>query len=162
MTDLLLGYDVGTSSVKVGVYDLEGALLAQASASYPVQRPRPREVEQDPEDYWRAAAMAIRQALAALPPGAGQIVGVGCCGQAPTLVLLDADGRPARPAIIWQDTRAIQEAAALASAGSEGSRAPVDASSPVARLRWLARHEPASLERWRRPVWAWTSLARRR
>lgn len=147
MSDLLLGYDVGTSSVKVGIFTVAGRPLAAASAAYPVSRPRPRHVEQDPDDYWRATVSAIQQALTALPPGAGRLAALGCCGQAPTLVLLDAAGRPVRPAIIWQDTRATAEATALSDETVDGTRTRVDASSPVARLRWLAAHEPASLAR---------------
>jgi xylulokinase len=147
VADLLLGYDVGTSSVKVGIYSPDGDLLAAASAGYPVHRPAPRHVEQDPDDYWTATVTAIRAALAALPAGAGRVAALGCCGQAPTLVLLDRAGRPVRPAIIWQDTRAAAEAAALSTETVDGGRVRADASAPAARLRWLAAHEPDTLAR---------------
>jgi xylulokinase len=145
--DLLLGYDVGTSSVKVGIFDLAGEPLASASAGYPVSRPLRRWVEQAPADYWAATVRAIRAALAAVPAGAGRVAALGCCGQAPTLVLLDRAGQAARPAIVWQDTRAAADAAALATETVDGARARVDASSPAARLRWLAAHEPGTLAR---------------
>jgi xylulokinase len=144
---MLLGYDVGTGSVKVGIFDLAGELLAWASAPYPVSRPRPTWVEQDPEDYWAATVQAIRAALASAPARSGRVAALGSCGQAPSLVLLDRHGRPARPAIVWQDTRAAAEAIDLSTETVGGERTRADASSPVARLRWLAEREPATLDR---------------
>ncbi len=83
-----------------------------------------------------------------------QVASIGICGQSPTLVFVDADGQPLRPAIIWLDTRAIAEAEWLRAQRTPteweaifGMALPVDASYPPARLRWLRNHEPAILPR---------------
>jgi xylulokinase len=152
----LIGLDVGTTSCKAGLFSATGEQIALASASYPVQRPAPGQVEQDPEWYWEGVLRCLRDLLSA--PGADprRIAGLSACGQAPTLILLDGEGRAVRPAILWQDTRAAAEAQALAVdpgpdtlASWLGVRWPVDASLPLARLLWLRTHEPQSLARTR-------------
>lgn len=149
----LLGVDVGTSGCRAAIYSLRGDLLASQSVPYEIARPHPRWAEQDGEEYWRATVAAIRGAVEGLDAGV-VIESTGICGQSPTLVLVDADGNPIRPAIIWQDTRAVAEADALRAAHTPdewadifGMALPVDASYPLARLRWLQMHEPTILPR---------------
>ena len=129
-------------------YVRSGELLGQGACSCSVSRPLPNWVEQDCTQYWESAVGAIRQALVSIEPSA--VVGLACCGHTPSLVLLDGDGRPVRPAIIWQDSRASGEAGTLEQeVGSEqwkewlGLDLPRNASYPPARLRWLrtARRE---------------------
>jgi sugar (pentulose or hexulose) kinase len=153
-TPQLIGLDVGTTSCKGGLFTADGRLLALASAGYPLRRPYPGHVEQDAGCYWDGAAACIRDLLASPAADRKALVALGSCGQAPTLVLLDNDDSPIRPAIIWQDTRAAAEAERLAAdPGPEelarlmDLRWPVDASMPLARLRWLRQHEPEVLRR---------------
>jgi xylulokinase len=152
----LIGLDVGTTSCKAGLFDARGNLVALATAPYPVLRPRPGHVEQDAEWYWEGAVRCLRELLGAPGADPASLAGLSACGQAPTLILLDGEGRPVGPAILWQDTRAVGEAEALARdpggdtlAGWLGVRWPVDASLPLARLLWLRRHEPDRLARTR-------------
>lgn len=154
MPAYLLGLDVGTTSCKAGLWSTSGALLALATAPHPVERPHPGWAEQDPELYWQAAAECLRHVIETGGVPATSIAGLGACGQAPSLVVLDGQLRPARPAILWQDTRARAEAAELARDPGPGVLAdwlalkwPLDASFPPARLLWLRRHEPEVLER---------------
>jgi xylulokinase len=155
MTDAqLIGLDVGTTSCKGAVFGAQGELLALVTVPYDVSRPAPGWVEQPVEGYWNAAVRCLRELLAAPGVEPGQLAGLSSCGQAPTMVLLDAEGVPVRPAILWQDTRAAGEAEQLArDPGADvlaqwlGLRWPVDASLPLARLRWLQRHEPETLTR---------------
>lgn len=98
---------------------------------------------------------AVRRVLIEVDD-AVQAVSIGICGQSPTLVLVDTIGTPIRPAIIWQDTRAIIEAEELRGRQTAeeweaifGMALPVDASYPLARLRWLRIREPATLARCR-------------
>ncbi len=149
----LLGIDVGTSGCRAAIYTDTGLLLANHSVSYPTHRPHPRWAEQNAEDYWVAAVAAVRRVLVEADEGA-RIVSIGICGQSPTLVLVDALGSPIRPAIIWQDTRAVVDAGKLRQDHTAdqweaifGMALPVDASYPLARLHWLQTHEPALLPR---------------
>jgi len=149
---LLLGIDVGTSSVKAVLLDVCGNLCAVCSAEYPLHHIRSAWVEQDPEDWWLATCQAIRETLAKVPHAAERVLGLAVSSQAPTLLPLDRDGRPLRPAMIWMDRRAETESLDLAELlGAEeiyritGNRP--DAFYGAARLLWLRNHEPEVLKR---------------
>jgi xylulokinase len=146
--ELLLGIDVGTTSVKVSAYASDGTLVADASEQTRVERPRDGWIEQDPDEIWRAVCQAVR-AL----PARERIVSIGACGHSPTLILLDRGGRPVRSAILWQDRRAAAESVELAerlgtsAAQLFGGPLPVTPSYPHPRLLWLRRNEPDALDR---------------
>ena len=152
MEPLLLGIDVGTSSVKAVLLDLRGNLCAVCQAEYPLHHIRPAWVEQDPQDWWQATCQAIREALAKVPHAPERVLGLAVSSQAPTLLPLDRSGRPLRPAMIWMDRRAESEAARLTELlGADeihhitGNRP--DAFYVAARLLWLRNHEPEILRR---------------
>jgi xylulokinase len=150
---LLLGVDVGTTSAKAAIYALDGELVAEASEPCQVERPRDGWLEQEPAEIWRGASAAIRAAAARVPAGS-HVGAIGVCGHSPTLVLLGADDRPVRTAILWQDRRAAAEATELAERIPAemmidllGARLPPGPSYPPPRLLWLRRHEPEVLAR---------------
>jgi xylulokinase len=133
----LVGLDVGTSAVKGVAVDEDGRVLATASAEYPLSRPQPGWSEQEPEDWWRAA----EDVLGRLPEGP-----VGLSGQMHGLVVLDAERRVLRPAILWNDQRTAAECAEIeARVGFArlveltGNRALTGFTAP--KLLWLRRHE---------------------
>lgn len=107
---MFLGLDLGTSGLKAIVIDEDQKVVAEASAPLSVSRPEDGWSEQGPAD-WIAAAEA---AIGALPADArGAIRGIGLSGQMHGATLLDAADNVLRPAILWNDTRAHAEAAAL-------------------------------------------------
>lgn len=142
-----LGLDVGTSSLKALLVADDGNVLARASVAYEgVHAPVGTIAEQDPE-CWITAA---RQAIAHCVSTGGVPDGIGLTGQVPTLVLIDEGGRPIRPALTWQDTRAQEEAQILEnkfgpSAPHIGMNLPWSASHLPAKMLWLARNEPQNL-----------------
>lgn len=147
---LTLGIDVGTTSVKAGVIDRNGAIVAQFAKNYPTQRPQPTFVEQNPEDWIRL----IDEAIASFD--VSNISSVGLCSQVNTHVFLDAAGTPLMPAIMWQDGRASVEAAELDALVAEqqkiqwwGAPMPIDASHAISRMAWVAKHQPAIWEKTR-------------
>ena len=75
----LLGIDLGTSSVKVVVFAVEGGIKGIGLAEYPILTPRVGCAEQDPEQWWRATVDAVRQALG--NAGHSEILGIGFSGQ---------------------------------------------------------------------------------
>jgi xylulokinase len=137
----LIGVDVGTSSAKGVAIDEHGAVLAEATRSYPVDRPHPGWSEQDPET-WVAATEAVLSEL-----GAGRADGIGLTGQMHGLVALGADDRPLRPAILWNDSRSQPQATAIEQrlgierlVALSGNRVLAGFTAP--KLAWLAEHEP--------------------
>jgi len=148
MAELLLGVDVGTSALKGAIFDARGELLALISRSYSISYPKPHWAEQNPMDYWRAAKGVFRQLVKESSKWSGDIAAVGVAGQTPTAILVDKHGEPLRPAIIWQDARAKDEAEWLRTyVGKENMRKflgidlPMEPTWPPARLLWLRRHE---------------------
>src|SRR5664279_6595126 len=88
-----LGMDVGTGGTRAVVVDATGKLISGASSEHaPFRTPHPGWAEQDPEDWWRAAQDAIRQALAATPEPRQPIAAIGLTGQMHGAVMLDEDG----------------------------------------------------------------------
>jgi xylulokinase len=98
-----LGLDLGTSSAKAVVLEVGGAVLAQASAGYPVTSARAGYAESDPADWWGAVTACARQAVAA---AGTQPVAIGLSGQMHGLVMTSRDGAALRPAMLWADSRA--------------------------------------------------------
>jgi xylulokinase len=145
-----LGIDVGTSAVKVVVVDEAGGARAEAGRPLALARPRPGWSEQHPDDWWRAVEACLDELAAAAPEALAATAAIGLTGQMHGAVLLDADDRPLRPAILWNDGRATAEAKALAALGDEladrvGVRAMPGLTAP--KLAWLATHEPEIRDR---------------
>ncbi len=150
MTPLLLGIDIGTTAAKAALFGVDGRLQAVGSAEYPLYHIRAGWVEQQPEEWWQATISAIRQALSKVEQGAERIAGICVSAQAPTLIALDADNQPLRPALIWMDRRAEAEVAELENLlGADaiyritGNRP--DAFYVAAKHRWYMKHEPELL-----------------
>lgn len=144
---LLMGVDVGTTGAKAAVFDQRGSLLGVGRSEYGVRRVRPGWAEQDPEDWWHAVCAAVREALAAVPEGPARVGGVAVSSQAPTMLPLDGAGRPVRPALIWMDRRADDEASRLAEALGWGQIERVTGNRPdpfyvAPKLLWFRTHEP--------------------
>jgi xylulokinase len=142
----------------------DGRVLGRGRAEYPVLVPSAGRAESDPGDWWRATCRAVRQAVAQAI--GAEIVGLAVVGQMHGLVLArpaaahaaaahaahaaaaHADGGAVRPAILWLDQRAADEAdrypelpAALTA--SLGNRPSAGMAGPI--LRWLAQHEPENV-----------------
>jgi len=99
-----IGLDLGTSGLKGVALDASGAVVARGAAAYPTSRPAAGACEQDTGDWLTAVDRVAAQLAATIP--ADQWRGIGLSGMIPTLVTLDAAGRPTGPAITWQDSRA--------------------------------------------------------
>jgi xylulokinase len=103
---MLLGVDVGTGGTRAVLIDRAGQVLASfASEHAAIRSEHIGWAEQEPEDWWRAAREAIRGALAASEARGSDIEAIGLTGQMHGCVMLDADGKVLRPALIWCDQR---------------------------------------------------------
>jgi xylulokinase len=142
----LIGLDVGTSSVKAVVIDERGRVLTEAQREYPVSMPHPGWSEQDPEQWWQATRAVLAQLDA--PAAAG----IGLTGQMHGLVALDADRRPLRPAILWNDGRSQPQADEIERrlgvprlVELSGNRVLAGFTAP--KLAWMAEREPDLFKR---------------
>ena len=144
----VFGLDVGTSSLKGVALDDTGAMLATATAHYPLSTPAPGWSEQDPELWWRAAEAVVAE----LTDRAGAPAGIGLSGQMHGLVALDEADRVIRPAILWNDQRTAAQTRRIEElVGRErlialtGNRALTGFTAP--KLLWLRDCEPESYAR---------------
>jgi xylulokinase len=145
---LVLGIDVSTTATKAVIVDEAGAVRGVGQHDYPLSIPRPGWSEQDPGDWWAAAALAIRSAMAAADASAGEIAAIGLTGQMHGAVLLDDSDAVLRPAILWNDQRTAAECDLIRDAvGAErlieitGNDALTGFTAP--KLVWVREHEPA-------------------
>jgi xylulokinase len=101
-----LGIDVGTGGTRALIIDEQGRVIASATEEHRAfASPQIGWAEQDPDDWWRACGVAVREALAKGHLRGNQISCVGLSGQMHGAVLLDDQGRVVRPALIWCDVR---------------------------------------------------------
>lgn len=106
MKSHILAIDNGTQSVRALLFDIEGNLLAKSQVHIePYTSPQPGWAEQDPDYYWESLCKACQQ-LWEMPGVAREnLAGVTLTTQRSTLINVDEDGRPLRPAIVWLDQR---------------------------------------------------------
>jgi xylulokinase len=147
---LTIGIDLGTSGIKAVLMEDATRALAQAARPVAVSIPQVGWSEQDP-DQWVAGVWACLDDLAAAHPGAMRsVAGIGLSGQMLAALVLDKDLRPLRPAMLWNDQRALAECAELLAAlpdiGLRTNGTP-DPGITAPKLMWLNRHEPAVMAR---------------
>src|SRR5579859_2691547 len=103
---MFLGIDVGAGGARAVLVDRRGSVVASAASEHAAVRSEHIGwAEQEPEDWWRAAREAIAGALSAARLAGGDIQAVGLTGQMHGCVMLDAEGKVLRPALIWCDQR---------------------------------------------------------
>ena len=151
-----LGIDVGTGGTRALLVNERGKVCHAYTAAHEEMRmEQPLWAEQRPENWWDAAQLAVRGVLAAAGTSGADVRGVGLSGQMHGLVLLDADDRVIRPALIWCDQRSQPQVDAInASVGREAILAaianPVLTGFTLPKLLWVRDNEPASFERVRK------------
>jgi len=96
VSDLLVGIDVGTQSSKGILARLDGTVVAEARAAHGMDVPRPGWAEQDADAVWWADVCSIGQRLAAAVPAGDRIAAVAVSAIGPTVLPVDASGRPLR------------------------------------------------------------------
>jgi xylulokinase len=143
VADAVLGVDVGTGSLKAGLFALDGTPLGIRRAAYGTASPEDDAQEQDPRDWWVALSTTCRQLIDECDV---RVVAVAIAGQAPTLVPVDADLNPTHPAITWLDPRPSAEAERLYA--RLGQPVPVWGSWP-AQAAWFTHNRPDALGRTR-------------
>jgi xylulokinase len=153
---LVLGIDVGTSGTRTLVVDEKGAILGAADSPHTSYAPRPLWSEQEPEEWWQATVGSIKAAIAAAGADPKEVKGIGLSGQMHGLVMLDADNKVLRRAILWNDQRTAEECDEITSRAG-GYEALIDMVSNPAltgftapKILWVRKHEPEVYEKARR------------
>jgi xylulokinase len=153
MQQHVLGIDIGTGGTRAVIMDEKGRILASATEEHePFASPKIGWAEQRPEDWWRAAGLAIRKALALGKLRGEQISCVGFSGQMHGAVMLDSSSEVVRPALIWCDVRTDKQCKELNERiGSDLlirlTCNPALPNFTLTKFLWTRENEP---ENWRR------------
>lgn len=146
----VLGYDIGSSSIKAALLEVEtGKCIAAATSpktEMTIHAPQLGWAEQAPEMWWEHVKLATAEILSRARIAAAEIKALGISYQMHGLVLVDKDHNVLRPAIIWCDSRAVPIGAEAFQAFGEEACLKNFLNSPgnftAAKLQWVARHEP--------------------
>jgi xylulokinase len=149
---VLVGIDLGTQSLKAVVCDAALAVRGQHAVAYPTQYPAPDRAEQDPRAWEAALAPAIAGALAAAGVSGDAVAALAITGQLDGCIAVGAGGEPLHPALIWQDRRAVGDAARVDARRLFALTGQVaDAGHMAPKIAWLRRARPA-VARFHQPV----------
>ena len=149
----LLAIDVGTTTTRCLLFDLDGVPVGEAYREPKVYHPQTNWTEVAPEDWWDAVAAVIREVLERTGVSCERILGVGLCGLEHALVLLDRRGTPLARSMLWMDQRCQPQVAWMLREHRElleevkGKGASVSTTVSAPKLRWIVENEPDLLRR---------------
>lgn len=138
---LTAGVDIGTQSVRFTLVRADGIIMASGSAPLSSNRIEGSGHEQNPDDWYRALADAIRWTFQTVHPN--RLDGVAICSTSGTILLTDSSCRPLGPAVMYDDGRATGESAIVQQAAKEvwarlGYR--MTSSFALPRLLWMIQN----------------------
>jgi xylulokinase len=143
----ILAHDLGTTGNKATLFDCQGKVKASFFCGYKTDYPNPNWAEQNPEDWWQAVCASTQHLIKIAKIETGDIAVVSLCGHMMGCVAVDRNANPLRSAIIWADTRAVEETQILIEkVGMEpayritGHR--TNASLSGEKMMWIQRHQP--------------------
>ena len=151
----LLGFDLGSSSIKASLIDAATGKPVGSAASpkneLAIDSPRPGWAEQDPAVWWENVTAAAAQLKAATGKSFDAVKGIGISYQMHGLVLLDDAGKVLRPSIIWCDSRAVQIGEKAFRGIGESTCLARLLNSPgnftASKLAWVKENEPGIFSR---------------
>jgi len=155
MKKYLLGYDLGSSSIKASLIDVStGQAVASAQSpaeEMPMLAVHPGWAEQDPEMWWEHAQKSLQACLKKSGANAADVAAIGISYQMHGLVCVDKDQKVLRPSIIWCDSRAVEIGRnAFQTLGANYALRHL-LNSPgnftASKLKWVKDNEPAIFER---------------
>ena len=151
----LLGFDVGSSSVKASLVDVESGEIA-SSAFYPekeapIMAVKAGWAEQDPQMWWENAKLSLKKVMNETGAKGEDILAIGISYQMHGLVCVDKAHKVLRPSIIWCDSRAVLYGErAFRDLGAElclGHLLNSPGNFTAAKLAWVKENEPALFDR---------------
>ena len=143
----LLGIDVGTTGTKALLFSENGDVLGHAYRPYPLHTPQVGWSEQNAEDWWDAVVQTVRE-ICTEPQVCANVAGISLSLQGGTMVAVDRQFRPVRPAMVWNDARCTEEHAAFLKEVGEAdvmyqkSGWRLGNALNLLEIRWMKDHEP--------------------
>lgn len=144
----LLGIDIGTTSVKVSIMNFNGELKGLSIQEYSLKTISNTWIEGSVDTYWNACKTGIKEVLDKTNILSNSITGIGISSQGETLICFDNKNNIIRDAIVWLDSRAIEEARVI------GNNIQIDTwykttglpeispMWPICKILWIKNNEP--------------------
>ncbi len=145
-----IGIDLGTSAVKLVLMSADGTIENVVSREYPLYFPHPGWAEQNPEDWWDAVCAGLTELTEGFD--SSKVAGISFGGQMHGLVVLDANDRVIRPAILWNDGRTVKETDYLNNEIGKEKLSEYTANIAFAgftapKILWMRENEPDNFAR---------------
>jgi xylulokinase len=150
---LILSHDVGTGGVKAALVHPDGKLQSTVFEPTPVEYPQTNHAEQDPRLWWEAVCTASRRLMEQSGARPAEVLGMTFSYQMLGIVPMDDENHPLRPAIIWLDGRAGEQARqVMRMVGGPRIFASlfgvaITGKDVIPKLLWLKQHEADLYER---------------
>jgi sugar (pentulose or hexulose) kinase len=144
----VLSVDLGTTAIKVALFDSGGRLAASSTQEYTLLTPSALEVELPVETYWQAFRRGVGEVLGRSQVRPSSIRALGISAQGETLIFAGRDGQPLRNAIVWLDNRSQKEAETLNREFPEKQtyritgQVSIVPTWPAAKVLWVQANEP--------------------
>lgn len=148
----VIGIDIGTSGTKTVLFDEKGRALRSSTVEYPLYQPKNGYAEQNPADWFNAAAETVKTVIS--HTDVNSIVGIGLSGQMHGLVMLDETNEVIRPSIIWCDQRTAAECKEItekvgAKKLIEITANPALTGFTASKILWVRNNEPENYQKCR-------------
>ena len=150
-----LGIDLGSSSIKLALVDQNTgqalALIQEPKREMEIHAPKPKWAEQSPEEWWKLTCIGIKRLLKENGVDKTQIQGIGIAYQMHGLVMVDQRGKSIRNAIIWCDSRAVNQGEQayqeLGKSFCDSELLNSPANFTASKLKWVQQNEPQNYQR---------------
>jgi len=148
MRELIIGLDLGTTALKIALFDKGGKIVAVSTQEYPLLTPHTDHVEVAPQTYWQSFKNGLEDLRKKTDFKPQEVKALGFSAQGETLFFLDKNGEPLRNAIVWMDNRAQEEAKALKSKFGDETcfkvtgQVSFEPCWPASKVLWVKNKEP--------------------
>ncbi len=142
----LMGIDFGTGGARVGIFDREGTAVIFQATEWDTEFPRSGWAEQNPDDWWKCLVTSTKKALDESGVSPEEIAGISVDTTGSTVVALDERGKHLRPAIMWMDLRAAEQAQKISDSNDPALKysgySAVSAEWGLPKVLWLKEKDP--------------------
>ncbi|MFC6322401.1 gluconokinase [Companilactobacillus baiquanensis] len=148
--DYTMGIDVGTTSTKCVLYDLNGQIIAHADKGYQLYQTKPGMAEEDPEEIFEAVIKTMQEVLKNIDSQSLKFVSFSTAMH--SLILMDDNDRPITKAITWADNRAVKYSDELIKSGLGAeiyakTGTPIHPMAPLSKMLWLKKEHSDLFDR---------------
>ena len=152
MAAYILAHDLGTSGNKATIFSVEGKMIGSNISAYDTHYFNEKWVEQNPNDWWNAVCDSTKKLIEETGVDPTEIAVISFSGQMMGCLVVDEQGNPLRPSIIWADQRATIQSKELEKQLTQQDFYHIvghrnTPSYGIQKLMWLRDNEPYIYEK---------------